>query len=97
MPFRTLRSFERAVLIDSVLSLLSRHAMFSHLYLPASAQAVVTDVIPSPPRYMPAFLSRRGFSIPTAHRRLSAVAMLVAGMHVSAWKDEHERQTYTYP
>ena len=33
-----------------------------------SGQAVVTGVVPSPPRYVPSFLSRIGFSIPTAQR-----------------------------
>ena len=30
-------------------------------------QAVVTGVVPSPPRYVPSFLSRMGFSIPHSH------------------------------
>ena len=34
----------------------------------SSAQAMVTGVVPSPPRYVPSFLSRIGFSVPTAHR-----------------------------
>ena len=38
-----------------------------------SGQAVVTGVIPSP-RYVPSFLSRIGFSIPTARRLSSDVA-----------------------
>ena len=37
-------------------------------------QAVVTGVVPSPPRYVPSFLSRTGFSIPTARRFSSNVA-----------------------
>ena len=34
----------------------------------SSGQAVVTGVVPSPPGYVPSFLSRIGFSIPTARR-----------------------------
>ena len=41
----------------------------------SSGQAVVTGVVPSPPRYMPPFLSRIGFSIPTAGRFSSNVAI----------------------
>ena len=37
-------------------------------------QAVVTGVVPSPPRYVPSFLLRIGFSIPTARRFPSNVA-----------------------
>ena len=37
-------------------------------------QAVVTGVVPSPPRYVPSSLTRIGFSIPTAHRFSSNVA-----------------------
>ena len=51
-----------------------------HFYFPAlrtrrrfypqrsSGQAVVTGVVPSPPRYVPSCLSRIGLSIPTARR-----------------------------
>ena len=39
-----------------------------------SGLAVVTVVVPSLPRYVPSFLSRVGFSIPTARRFLSNVA-----------------------
>ena len=39
-----------------------------------SGQAVVTGVVPSPPRYAPSILSRIGFSIPTARRFSSNVA-----------------------
>ena len=50
-----------------------------HLYFPllnsyevfpkrSSGPAVVAGVVPSPPRYVPSFLSRTGFSIPTARR-----------------------------
>ena len=35
---------------------------------------MVTGVVPSPPRYVPSFLSRIGFSIPTARRFSSIVA-----------------------
>ena len=41
---------------------------FAHLYFPASGQAVVTGVVPSPPRFLPSVLSRIGFSNPTARR-----------------------------
>ena len=41
---------------------------FAHFYFPASGQAVVTGVLPSPPRFLPQFLSRIGFSNPTARR-----------------------------
>ena len=41
---------------------------FSHFYFPASGQAVVTGVVPSPPRFLPSILSRIGFSYPTARR-----------------------------
>ena len=40
----------------------------------SSGQAVVTGVVPSPLRYVPSFLSRIGFSIPTARRFSSNVA-----------------------
>ena len=40
----------------------------------SSGQAVVTGAIPSPPRYVPSFLSRMGFSIATARRFSSNVA-----------------------
>ena len=40
----------------------------------SSGQAVVTGVVPSSPRYVPSFLSRIGFSIPTARRFSSNVA-----------------------
>ena len=40
----------------------------------SSGQAVVTGVAPSPPQYVPWFLSRIGFSIPTARRFSSNVA-----------------------
>ena len=40
----------------------------------SAGQAVVTGVIPSPPRYVPSFLSRIGFSIPAARRVSSNVA-----------------------
>ena len=40
-------------------------------------QAVVTGVYPSPPRYVPSFLSRIGFRIPTAHRFSSNVVSLL--------------------
>ena len=46
----------------------------SHFYFPASGQAVVKGVVPPPPRYLPSFLSRIGFSIPTARRFSSNVA-----------------------
>ena len=46
----------------------------SLFYFPASGQAVVSGVAPSPPRYVPSILSRIGFSIPTAHRFSSNVA-----------------------
>ena len=39
-----------------------------------SGQAVVTGVVPSHPRYVPSFLSRIGFSIPTARRFSSNIA-----------------------
>ena len=42
----------------------------------SSGQAVVTGVVPSPPRYGPSFLSLIGFSIPTARRFSSNVAHL---------------------
>ena len=56
-----------------------------HYYFPAqlaggfytqrsSGQAVFTGVVHSPPRYVPSFLSRIGFSIPTARRFSSNVA-----------------------
>ena len=35
---------------------------FTHIYFPASGQAVVTGVVPSPPAFLPQFLSRIGFS-----------------------------------
>ena len=35
---------------------------------------MVTGVVPSPPLYVPSFLSRIGFSIPTARRLSSNVA-----------------------
>ena len=47
---------------------------WSHLYLPASGQAVVTGVVPSHPRYVPSFLSRIWFSVTTARRFSSNVA-----------------------
>ena len=40
----------------------------------SSGQAVVTGVVPSPPQYVPSFLSCIGFSIPTARRFSSNVA-----------------------
>ena len=40
----------------------------AHFYFPASGQAVVTGVIPSPPRFCLQLLSRIGFSNPTARR-----------------------------
>ena len=39
----------------------------------SSGQSVVAGVVPSPPRYVPSFLSRIGFSIPTARRFSSDV------------------------
>ena len=44
----------------------------------SSGQAVVTGVVPSPPRYVPSFLSRIRFSIPTARTtgRNTAVSVL---------------------
>ena len=44
---------------------------FTHIYFPASGQAVVTGVVPSPLRFLPfifIFLSHIGVSNPTAHR-----------------------------
>ena len=41
---------------------------FAHFHFPASGQAVVTGVIPSPPQFLPSILSRIGFSNPTARR-----------------------------
>ena len=40
----------------------------------SSGQAVVTGVLPSPPRYVPSILSRIGFSTPTARRFSSYIA-----------------------
>ena len=40
----------------------------SHFYFPASGQAVVTGVVPSPPGSCLPFLSRIGFSNPTARQ-----------------------------
>ena len=40
----------------------------------SSGQADVTGVVPFPPRYVPSFLSRIGFNIPTARRFSSNVA-----------------------
>ena len=31
------------------------HFMFTHIYFPASGQAVVTGVVPSSPRFLPSF------------------------------------------
>ena len=42
----------------------------SHFWFPACGQTVVTGVVPSP-RYVPSFLSRRGFSIPHARHRFA--------------------------
>ena len=42
--------------------------LFAYFYFPASGQAVVTDVVPPPPRFLPSILSRIGFSNPTARR-----------------------------
>ena len=60
---------------------------FNHFYFPSltrtgkmfypqrsSGQAVVTGVVPSPPRYVLFFLSHMGFRIPTARRFPSNVA-----------------------
>ena len=57
---------------------------YHHFYFPAqlvggfyprrsSRRAVVIGVVPSPPRYVPFFLSHIGFSIPTARRFSSNV------------------------
>ena len=43
----------------------------------SSGQAVVTSVVPSPPRYVPSFLSRIGFSTPSARRFSSNVEKVV--------------------
>ena len=40
----------------------------AHFYFPASGQAVVTGVVPFPPRFLPQFVSRIGFSNSTARR-----------------------------
>ena len=49
--------------------LMHTYIFFStHIYFPASGQAVVTSVVPSPPRFLPQFLSRIGFSNPPARR-----------------------------
>ena len=38
---------------------------FTHFYLPASGQAVVTGVVPSPPRFLPSnFYRAKGSAIP---------------------------------
>ena len=42
--------------------------LHTHTYFPASGQAVVIGVVPSSPRSSPSFLSRKGFSNPTARR-----------------------------
>ena len=47
---------------------------FTHIYFPASGQAVVTGVVPSSPRFLPSILSRIGFRNPTARRFSSSVA-----------------------
>ena len=60
----------------------------NHFYFPAqlvggfypqrsSGQAVVTGVVPSP-RYVPSFLSRTGFSIPTAGRFIECCSLTFA-------------------
>ena len=46
----------------------------SHFYFPASGQAVVSSVVPSPPRYVPSVLSHIRFSIPTASRSSSNIS-----------------------
>ena len=43
----------------------------------SSGRAVVTGVVPSPPRYVPSFLSRIGSSIPTARQFSSNVFTLL--------------------
>ena len=48
---------------------------FTHIYFPASGQAVVTGVVPSPPPVLCLqFLSCLGFSNPTARRFSSSIA-----------------------
>ena len=43
--------------------------IFSHFYFPAPGQAVVTGVVPSPPRFLPSiFIVLRVLSNPTARR-----------------------------
>ena len=41
---------------------------FTHIYFPASGQAVVTGVVPSPPGFCLQFLTRIGFSNLTVRR-----------------------------
>ena len=62
------------VLLLSLFMLLLLFVFLYHFYFPASGQAVVSGVAPSPARYVPSFLSRIGFSIPTARRLSSNVA-----------------------
>ena len=58
--------------IPSYFGFLQRYGyiyIFSHLYFPASGQAVVKGVVPSAPRFLPSiFIARIGFSNPTARR-----------------------------
>ena len=49
-------------------------SFFTHIYFLASGQAVVTGVVPSSPYSCLQFLSRIGFSNPTARRLSSSVA-----------------------
>ena len=48
---------------------------FSHFYFPASGQAVVTGVVPSPPRFLPStFFRAKGSAIPLLVDFSSSVA-----------------------
>ena len=60
----------------------------------SSGQAVVTDVVPSPPRYVPSFLSRIGFSIPAARPFSSNVATVALAL--SANQFLCKKITYEY-
>ena len=67
---------------------------FSHFYFPASGQAVVTGVVPSPPRFLPSiFIAHRvqqSHCSSIFHRVLLSHALALSASHWYARKSPHE-------
>ena len=62
------RAWDKRVVLNYSLSSFYSPAQLGRFYpqRPSGHQCVVAGVFPSPPWYLPSFLSRRGFSIPTS-------------------------------